>query len=82
MTIQNAIDYLKNTAIHRARYGEITEPYEIAIEAIEKRILKKQVNDGVFGKCPCCGKEFNSELISEYDMKCCLWCGQTIDCGD
>ena len=35
-------------------------------------------DDGAFGKCPDCGYEFNSELLSEYDLKFCLNCGKKI----
>ncbi|MGE4272098.1 MAG: hypothetical protein AB7E31_04410 [Desulfitobacterium sp.] len=31
-----------------------------------------------FGRCTKCGKEFNSELISEYVIKNCPWCGKSI----
>jgi DNA-directed RNA polymerase subunit RPC12/RpoP len=34
-----------------------------------------------FGRCANCGKEFNSELLSEYDITHCPWCGELIlDC--
>jgi len=32
-----------------------------------------------FGRCACCGKEFNSELRFEYDITHCPWCGDKID---
>lgn len=32
-----------------------------------------------FGSCDSCGYEFNSELISEYEIKYCPKCGQKID---
>lgn len=31
-----------------------------------------------FGKCKYCGKEFNSELINEYNISNCPWCGTKI----
>lgn len=51
---------------------------EMAISALEKQIPAKPVNDGAFGKCPDCGYEFNSELLSEYDLIFCLNCGKKI----
>lgn len=32
-----------------------------------------------FGYCRKCGKEFNSELIGEYKIKHCPWCGEFIN---
>lgn len=31
-----------------------------------------------FGYCHKCGKEFNSELVSEYNIKHCPWCGELV----
>ncbi|MCI9142567.1 MAG: hypothetical protein HFH87_08095 [Lachnospiraceae bacterium] len=47
-------------------------------EAREKQIPKEIIPDGAFGKCPCCGEPFNSELIGEYEMRFCIWCGQAL----
>ncbi|MPM88639.1 hypothetical protein SDC9_135743 [bioreactor metagenome] len=32
-----------------------------------------------FGDCRNCGKEFNSELVSEYEITHCPWCGTEIE---
>lgn len=32
-----------------------------------------------FSRCLTCGKEFNSELVYEYGIKCCPWCGEKIE---
>lgn len=32
-----------------------------------------------FGRCDSCGKEFNSELTEEYNIKYCPYCGQKLD---
>lgn len=32
-----------------------------------------------FGRCSSCKKEFNSELINEYAIKNCPWCGGKIN---
>ena len=47
-------------------------------EAREKQIPKEPVDDTAFGTCSNCHNEFNSELINEYDMKYCLYCGQAL----
>lgn len=51
---------------------------EMGVNALEKRIPAPPVNDGVFGKCPDCGYEFNSELLDEYNLKFCINCGKKI----
>ncbi len=50
-----------------------------AIAAIERQIPKKVIDDTEFGMCPYCHGEFNSELVSEYNVKYCLHCGQALD---
>ena len=57
-------------------YGEIVLCLAALSQAEEKRPL---VEGGAFGKCPACGAEMNSELISEYNIKHCPYCGQRID---
>ena len=36
------------------------------------------INDGEFGKCPTCGYVFNSELLHEYTLNYCIFCGQAL----
>lgn len=50
-----------------------------AVEALEKQIPKKTTDDEAFGSCPACGYVFNSELVNEYDIKHCPFCGQALD---
>lgn len=47
--------------------------------AMEKQKPKKPIDDTAFGVCPNCHNEFNSELVNEYDIKHCIYCGQAID---
>ena len=51
-------------------------------KATEKQKAKKLIDDTAFGTCSNCHNEFNSELIHEYDMKYCIYCGQAIDRGN
>ena len=82
-------EYLAEITLANMRFGlSITKPginavnekmaLEMAVNALEKQIPAQPVNDGAFGKCPDCGYEFNSELLSEYDLKFCLNCGKKI----
>lgn len=34
--------------------------------------------DSPFGRCPSCRREFNSEIINEYEARFCPWCGEKI----
>lgn len=36
------------------------------------------INDGAFGCCPNCKSEFNSELLYEYEIDYCPFCGQKL----
>lgn len=37
--------------------------------------------DSPFGRCPSCRREFNAELINEYEAIFCPWCGEKITGG-
>ena len=47
--------------------------------ALNKQTLKKVPDIEHFGRCPGCGGEFNSELLNEYNIMFCPWCGQALD---
>ncbi len=94
MTIQEAIERLKRWSIVQRRMVKMTEraemdrlrnvdTYDMACEALEKQIPKKTLptSDDIFefGNCPNCGAEFNSELIGEYEIQYCPYCGQALD---
>lgn len=61
------------------------EALEVAKLAVEKQIAKEPIatSDDVyeFGNCPHCNKEFNTELVFEYEITHCPWCGQALDWG-
>ncbi len=48
------------------------------VTALTKQVQLSPIDDGAFGKCPTCNYEFNSELISEYNIRCCPSCGQAL----
>ncbi len=48
-------------------------------KVMEKQKAKKVIDNTAFGTCPSCHNEFNSELVNEYNMKYCIYCGQAID---
>lgn len=54
------------------------EPDEIK-ELKEKQIPKNVPDIEHFGRCPECDTEFNSELLNEYNIMFCPWCGQALN---
>ena len=58
---------------------EYIEALEMAIEALRKQEPMRPEADGEFGSCKRCWYVFNSELISEYCVKYCPYCGQRLD---
>ncbi len=84
MTPQKAIR-LVHCCMHIGN-NDILQAREMAILAIEKQIPKQTVptSDSVFefGNCPNCNAEFNSELVNEYKITHCPYCGQALDWGD
>ena len=85
MTNEGAIDFIKNKIQIDVRFcsddniNETKTALTLAIEALEKQIPKKVTEDEAFGQCPVCGYTFNSELVNEYDIKYCPFCGQALD---
>ena len=45
----------------------------------EKWEARQPIDDNAFRKCPCCYAEFNSELVNEYNIEYCPYCGQKLD---
>lgn len=65
--------------------GDLILALDMAISALEKQIAKETVttSDDVFefGNCPQCNETFNTELVCEYEITHCPWCGQALDWG-
>lgn len=88
MTAEEAIKALKHINLTRVHpfysWEEMAEVRDTAIEALEKQIPKKPLNqseeyDRTYGNCPCCG-----EMVVDYpdDFRVCSNCGQVIDWGE
>jgi DNA-directed RNA polymerase subunit RPC12/RpoP len=67
-----------NEACPLKKYGCGTPLKESDIEDAIKVIGETEEILYPFGKCKKCDKEFNSELISEYNITHCPWCGESI----
>lgn len=85
MTNEEAINELRDRYLSISCYADkeacnkANKAIDIAIQALEKQILKKVTDDEAFGSCPECRYVFNSELVNEYDIKHCPFCGQALD---
>lgn len=87
MTPKEAIEYLNimKLSTEDDSVGEIKkEVCDMAIEALEKQIEKKPLNqseeyDRTYGNCPRCG-----EMVVDYpdDFRVCSNCGQAINWGE
>lgn len=84
MTSERAVYILRDILRASWVFGEpeLQEAFDLAISTLRKQIPKKPIDDGAFGKCPCCWMKFNSELLNEYNIKYCPNCGQAIDWSD
>lgn len=83
MPIKAAIITLNNLKIDAPGSAEIkrrNKAIELAKFALRKLNRRKPTynKEHPFGACPDCKSEFNSELMNEYDIRCCPWCGQTL----
>jgi DNA-directed RNA polymerase subunit RPC12/RpoP len=67
----------KDCPIRKLNCGlpESEEDIEDAVNLVERYEEEKYP----FGRCPNCKKEFNSELISEYEISHCPWCGAKLN---
>ena len=85
MTNEEAINELRDRYLSISAFADkeacnkANKAIDMAIQALEKQIPKKVTEDEAFGQCPVCGYAFNSELVNEYDIKYCPFCGQTLD---
>lgn len=71
VTPEEAIEEMKSYA--KYSWGRLSESFEIAIEALEKQVLKKAWNDSDEAWCcPMCGCEV--DLNDNY----CFYCGQKL----
>lgn len=69
----------KECPLHAYSCGNPKE--EEAIDAVLDLVERWEEKTYPFGRCGSCGKEFNSELISEYNITNCPWCGASIRTG-
>lgn len=87
-TIEN-MDHIRDLMIKRVRQVNLDEKGEEDVreinfdfsrvrEALKKQSPRKVPDIERFGRCPECDAEFNSELLNEYNIMFCPWCGQAL----
>ena len=86
MTNKEAYQLIESCLEYDKDMSENPEAYENAIrlakEVFDKQEPMKPEVDGDFGLCKRCGYSYNSELISDYCVKYCPYCGQKLDWED
>ena len=84
MTTKEAIETIK-IAISEVEWDypmNYAVAFEKAIEALEKQIPKKPIEDGYYDEpsvCPNCGGSVINEADNDYNFGCCYHCGQALD---
>lgn len=84
MTYREAIRFLekKIASCHILRDRQWKEVYITSINAIEKQIPKKPIEDGYYDEpcvCPNCGSNVINEVDNDYQFEYCYHCGQSLD---
>lgn len=79
ITIDKTRNHFILNALEEIQQYRVIGTVEECRRAMEKQKAKKVIDDTAFGMCPNCRNEFNSELVNEYNMKYCIYCGQAID---
>lgn len=72
MTLEEAIEEMKSYA--KYSWGRLSESFEIAIDAIDKQILKNPWFDVENWCCPVCGVALDENTKDNH----CYYCGQAI----
>jgi hypothetical protein len=83
MKIQEAIKEIKSYADNS--WGDLNEAFEMAINALEKQVPKRPIEDGYYDEpavCPNCGESIIKLLDNNYPIQYCLCCGQALDFTD
>ena len=83
MKTQEAIKEIKSYADNS--WGGLNEAFEMAINALEKQVPKRPIEDGYYDEpavCPNCGGNVINQCDNDYQFQCCHYCGQKLDWSD
>ena len=85
MKIQEAISHY-NYGIKCDIFSEpVTSYAKLAVEALEKQIPKRPIEDGYYDEpavCPNCGGNVINQCDNDYQFRHCHYCGQRLDWSD
>ena len=98
MLLQRAIESAKNRVYyidvnsmgdisyhHHRKAENQKELMNITVDALEKQMPKKPIEDGYYDlpcACPNCGSNVANEADNDYQFKYCYHCGQALDWSD
>ena len=87
MKIQEAIENLKYLVSGDCTGNQMDfiEEIEMAINALEKQVPKRPIEDGYYDEpavCPNCGGNVINQCDNDYQFQCCHYCGQKLDWRD
>ena len=80
MKIQEAIKEIKSYADNS--WGGLNEAFEMAINALERQIPQKPIEDGYYDDpavCPNCGCDVVNFVDNYCSVQFCHFCGQKLD---
>lgn len=66
-------------------YTILCEALDMAVEALEKQVPKRPIEDGYYDEpavCPNCGESIIKLLDNNYPIQYCICCGQALDFTD
>lgn len=76
---KKALETLKFEVDEECHCGYILEEIHIAMNALEKQIRKKVIEDCM---CPNCGADVTNQADNDYLFEHCYHCGQALDWGE
>lgn len=84
--LEDALEFCKKQSmLEQYVSNEEWKHYSIAVDAIEKQIPQRPIEDGYYGEpavCPNCGGNVINQCDNDYQFQCCHYCGQKLDWSD
>ena len=84
-TVKENIAILESQEPEDAGYYLQLEHEKMVLEALEKQMPKRPIEDGYYDEpavCPNCGGDVINQCDNNYQFQCCHYCGQKLDWSD